>query len=115
MKKSILITGTNSGFGNLMVKTLAKDGHTVFATMRGVDGKNKKDAEELTSWAKEHKYDVHVLEMDVTDEKSVNAAVNKAAHTAGKIDVVVNNAGLGVMGILEAVTIEQLKQQIHVI
>jgi NAD(P)-dependent dehydrogenase (short-subunit alcohol dehydrogenase family) len=114
MKKSILVTGTSSGFGNLIVRTLAKDGHTVFASMRGVNGKNSKAAKELEQWSKEYKHDLHILELDVTDEKSVNEAVKKAVEKAGKIDVLVNNAGIGVTGILETVTIEQAQHQFNV-
>ena len=94
MSKSILITGSNSGFGRLSVETLAKDGHRVFATMRNVAGKNAAAAEELENWAKENNYDVHVVELDVTSDASVAAAVESVLAKTDRLDVIVNNAGI---------------------
>ena len=88
--KTVLITGSNSGFGKLMVHTLAKDGHKVFATMRNTDSKNSHAAQEMMDWAKDNEYDVHILDLDVTDEKSVEDAVKQATQKAGKIDVGIN-------------------------
>ena len=53
-KQKVLITGESSGFGFITAKTLAKNGHTVFATMRDVDGKNKTNTEQLLQWAKDN-------------------------------------------------------------
>jgi len=108
--KVVLVTGTSSGFGLLTVKTLAKDGHKVYATMRGVDGKNKEAAEKLRQWSKEEKVDVIVTEIDVTDEKSVDNAVKDIVASAGRIDVVVNNAGIIAVGPLETFTIDDTKK-----
>jgi len=105
MEKVILITGTSSGFGKLTAQTLAKDGHKVYASMRGVNGKNSEAAKELGNLD-----NVTVLELDVTSEESVNNAVKTIIDKEGKVDVVVNNAGMGGSGITEAFTIEQTKQ-----
>jgi NAD(P)-dependent dehydrogenase (short-subunit alcohol dehydrogenase family) len=91
----------------LIVKTLAKKGHTVFATMRGVGGKNAGAANELRSWAESEKVKVHTLELDVTNQGSVDRAIKQALDTAGHLDVVVNNAGLGAASHTETFTPEQ--------
>ena len=99
-----LVTGSSSGFGELTVKTLASRGHRVFATMRGVGGRNAEAAERLTAWARSNSRDLEVLELDVTDDTSVRAAIEQT----GTIDVVVNNAGASAAGPLEAFSIEQM-------
>lgn len=109
MSKSVLITGASSGFGRDAALELAGRGHTVFATMRGVNGKNAEAAQALEASASENGWALHVLELDVTDEASVNAAVASAIGTAGQVDVLVNNAGVGNFGIQETFTIEQIQ------
>lgn len=108
MGKRILITGTSAGFGHDTAKALAAKGHTVYATMRGVTGKNENAAIALKKWAEQEKHDLHVLELDVTDQASIDAAV-KQAIAKGGIDVLVNNAGVGTWGIDEGFTVEQAK------
>lgn len=108
--QTVLITGSNTGFGRLTAETLAKAGYTVFASMRGVNGKNAAQAQEIANWAKENQANLHVVELDVTDENSVNQAVASILEKVGKIDVLVNNAGFGIAGLQEAYTIEQAQQ-----
>ena len=98
MSKKILITGASGGFGKLATLTLLKKGHTVVASMRGVQGKNKAAAAEL------QKAGAHVVEIDVTNDESVNQGVASAIELAGGLDVVVNNAGVGVLGLQENFT-----------
>ena len=100
---SIFITGANGGFGALTVKTLLQEGHQVVATVRNPESKNKAAAEELTQAG------AHVLHMDVTDDQSVEVAVAQAIERTGSLDVVVNNAGVGVLGIQEQFTVEDFK------
>jgi len=107
-KQKILITGTSSGFGLGAAKVLAERGHTVFATMRGVDGKNKTTANELRTWAgSKHPLEVH--ELDVANDASVARGVEAVLQRAGKLDVLVNNAGVGTWGLQEGFTPEQVK------
>ncbi|WP_176461920.1 SDR family oxidoreductase [Anaeromicrobium sediminis] len=106
MQKSIVVTGASSGFGKLIVETLAKDGHKVFATMRGVEGKNTSVAEEYKNWAEENNYDLHVLEMDVSSDDSVNEGIKRILSLTNRVDVIVNNAGYGVPGVTEGFTSE---------
>jgi len=108
--KTILITGTSSGFGKLTAQTLAKDKHTVYASMRGVAEKNSESAKSLEEWAKKEGAKLKVIELDVTDQSSVDKAVESIISTEGKIDVVVNNAGIFGLGLTEAFTIEQFKK-----
>ena len=105
---TVLVTGCSSGFGELIVKTLAADGHRVYATMRAVESRNAAAADNLRQWAREHALALDVLELDVTDEASVQAAVSQILASGGVIDVVVNNAGASAVGPLEAFSIEQM-------
>jgi len=109
-RRNILITGASSGFGRDTALALAGRGHTVFATMRGAEGKNAETATHMLRLAAENGWNLHVLDLDVTDEGSVNAAVDRAITLAGGIDVVINNAGLGTFGVQEAFEIEQVQQ-----
>jgi NADP-dependent 3-hydroxy acid dehydrogenase YdfG len=109
MSKIILITGTSTGFGKLMTATLSKAGHTVIAGMRGVTSKNAEAAKELA--ALPH---VEVVELDVTSDSSVNDAIAQTLTKYGKIDVLVNNAGVAGFGLLEAFSIEQVKNMFEV-
>lgn len=111
---NIMVTGCSSGFGYLIARTLLNNGHTVFAGMRGLNGKNAEAARKLQDQAAETKGDIHVVELDVTDTASVNAAVRFALEKVNRIDVAVNNAGYGVGGFAETVTEAQLDRQLDV-
>ena len=108
-RKRVFITGTSAGFGFETTKALAARGHVVFATMRDRAGKNAGKARELESWAKAADHAVHVLDVDVTDDASINRGV-AAAIERGGIDVVINNAGAGTWGIDEGFTVEQARR-----
>jgi NAD(P)-dependent dehydrogenase (short-subunit alcohol dehydrogenase family) len=109
-KQVVLITGSSTGFGRLFSDTLARKGHTVFATMRDSGGRNAKNASEIRTLAAKESLPIHVLEMDVTDDASVQRAVDAAVAKAGRIDVVINNAGYALTGLAEAVTTEQAQR-----
>jgi NAD(P)-dependent dehydrogenase (short-subunit alcohol dehydrogenase family) len=108
--QSVLITGASSGFGRLTAETLAKKGYTVFAGMREITGRNAATAKELEGSARAGNHALHAVEIDVTDDASVRAAVERAIGIAGKLDVVVNNAGLLTAGLGEAFTDDQFRQ-----
>jgi NAD(P)-dependent dehydrogenase (short-subunit alcohol dehydrogenase family) len=74
-KQVVLITGSSSGFGKLFAETLARQGHTVFATMRDPDGRNAANASEIRALAERESLPLHVLELDVTNDVSVGQAV----------------------------------------
>ena len=99
--KIVLITGASSGFGRDTAETLAHAGHTVFASMRDVNGKHRDQANELRQQG------IAVVELDVSDDDSVDAAVKEVLARAKRIDVLVNNAGIASAGVTEAFTAEQ--------
>src|SRR3989454_8765982 len=103
MSKTILITGASSGFGRDTAETLFRAGHTVYASMRNAQGKNREAAEAL------RKLGIQTVELDVSDDASVAAGVKKVLAEAGQIDVLVNNAGIASVGVTEAFTAEQAK------
>ncbi|QEC80149.1 SDR family oxidoreductase [Mucilaginibacter ginsenosidivorax] len=109
MNKIILITGTSTGFGKLMVQTLSKEGHTIIAAMRGTTGKNQTVANELAALP-----NVDVVELDLTSDESVKNAFAQSLARYGKIDVLVNNAGVAGFGLAEAYTIEQVRNLFEV-
>src|SRR3954470_20651660 len=87
-KKIVLITGTNSGFGWLTAHSVAALGHQVYATMRDTQGKNAEQANALAAVQ-----NVTVLDVTLTEDASVQQAVDRIIDEAGRIDVLVNNAG----------------------
>lgn len=103
--KSILITGTSSGFGRLGAEYYASLGAKVFATMRSVP---RPEAAELRQLAKDKGYDLHVIEIDVTRDRQVERGVRKAlSMNNGRLDVLVNNAGISNAGTIEMQDMEQ--------
>ncbi len=74
-QKVILVTGSSNGFGRLTVESLARQGHTVFASMRNPSSRNAAVRTELLQLAKVENLDLHVAELDVTDDSSVEKAV----------------------------------------
>jgi NAD(P)-dependent dehydrogenase (short-subunit alcohol dehydrogenase family) len=109
-KQVVLITGSSTGFGRMFAETLARKGHTVFATMRDPTGRNAKNASEIRAVAEKDSLPIHVLELDVTDDASVQRAVDAAIGKTGRIDVAINNAGYYLSGLAEAVTTEQAQR-----
>jgi NAD(P)-dependent dehydrogenase (short-subunit alcohol dehydrogenase family) len=109
-KQVVLVTGASTGFGRLFTNTLARNGHTVFATMRDPAGRNAKNASEIRTLAQSESLPVHIIELDVTDDASVERAVDAAVTKAGRIDVAINNAGYFLTGLEEGVTTEQARR-----
>jgi NAD(P)-dependent dehydrogenase (short-subunit alcohol dehydrogenase family) len=103
MSKTILITGASTGFGRDTAETLARAGHRVFASMRDIAGRNQAHAASLREAG------VSVVELDVTDDASVEQAIASVLAQAGRIDVLVNNAGMASAGVSEAFTTDQAK------
>ncbi len=104
--KSILITGSSTGFGFEAARHFADQGHTVFATMRNSASKNAEAAQALRDYS-DH---IKVVDLDVTSDESVNAA----AAEIGAVDVLINNAGYGLGGALETLTTDQFEFQFDV-
>jgi NAD(P)-dependent dehydrogenase (short-subunit alcohol dehydrogenase family) len=110
----VLITGTSSGFGRLIAETLARKNYQVFATMRDVNGRNSTAARELREIAARESLSLQTLELDVTKDFSVESAVSKTVLQCGRIDVLVNNAGYGIMDLAETVPLAQAQRQFDV-
>jgi len=109
--QAVLITGTSSGFGRVIAETLARKKLQVFATMRDIRGRNAAVAGELEELSRRESWSLHVLELDVTKDSSVQRAVDEMLSKSGRIDVLINNAGFGVMDLAETVTIGQAQRQ----
>lgn len=114
IQKVVLITGASSGLGRLTAEILARKGYTVFAGMRDPEGRNKSAARDLEGLVSNDGLDLHVLDLDVTDDASVDAAVEQVLAVKGRIDVLVNNAGIMNVGITEAYSLEEVQRQMDV-
>jgi len=102
--RTILITGSSSGFGRVGALHYAKLGAKVIATMRNLP---RPEAETLRAEAAKDKLDLHIVEIDVTSDESVAAGAAKALQIAGgRIDTLVNNAGIGITGPVEVQDME---------
>lgn len=110
-QKIILVTGSSSGFGRMTAEALGRAGHTVYASMRDVTGRNADNATALGAIAGS---DLRPIELDVQSEQSVNAAVDRIIAESGRIDVIIHNAGHMMFGPAEAFTPEQFAQQYDV-
>ena len=108
-KLVVLITGTSSGFGRRTAQTLAERGHHVFASMRGMDGKNAEAAEVMRTWAAAENARLEVVDLDITAQTTIDRAIEQVLASAGRIDVVVNNAATATMGLLEAFSIDEVR------
>jgi NAD(P)-dependent dehydrogenase (short-subunit alcohol dehydrogenase family) len=104
-QRTAVITGANSGFGRLTAQAFAADGWRVYATMRNSATKNAQAATELRNAG------ISVVDLDVTNDGSVDAAAKTILAEAGSIDVLVNNAGTGHFGITEAFTPASVEAQ----
>ncbi len=110
MNKIIVVTGASSGFGALAARALAHAGHTVYAGMRDSAGRNAPQVAEAARYAAEHKVDLRTVELDVASTLSVEAGVARIIAEAGRLDVIVHNAGHMSFGPAEAFTPEQYAQ-----
>ncbi|MHA4846454.1 SDR family oxidoreductase [Flavitalea antarctica] len=108
-KKTVVITGTNSGFGWLTAQSVAASGHKVYATMRDTNGKNAAKAEVLSQVK-----NVTVLDVSLTDETSVKNAIDTISAKEGTIDVLVNNAGAVIFGVAESATSEDVQRMFDI-
>jgi len=113
-KFNILVTGASSGFGLMTAKALAEGGHTVYASMREIAGRNAPQVAAIAAWAAENKADLRTVELDVQSDASAEAGVAHLIADAGRLDVIVHNAGHMVFGPAEAFTPEQMIQQYDV-
>jgi NAD(P)-dependent dehydrogenase (short-subunit alcohol dehydrogenase family) len=110
----ILVTGASSGFGLMTAQSLAEAGHTVYASMRETRGRNAPQVAAIARSAAEQNIDLRSVELDVQSEASADAGIAHIIADAGRLDVIVHNAGHMMFGPAEAFTPEQLSQQYDV-
>ena len=104
--KTVIITGSSSGFGLKAAKDFSDKGYQVFATMRNPNGKNAAVKGELQA----HSQNIHIVDMDVTSDESVKTAIAGVLDKAGSVDILINNAGVMYLGITEAFSVAQAKK-----
>lgn len=100
----MLVTGASGAFGSLTCKSLSQKGYQVIGTMRSTKDKNESIAQEL------QRAGVKLVEIDLTEESSVNNGVAKTIEVLGGLDIVFNNAGLGANGIQEMFTVKDMQR-----
>jgi NAD(P)-dependent dehydrogenase (short-subunit alcohol dehydrogenase family) len=105
-EKVAIITGSSSGIGFETSLLLARKGFYTYATMRNLNKSLK-----LKEIAEKENLPLEVLKLDVTDDKSVKDAIKQIINESSRIDVLVNNAGYGVMGAIEDLSLEEFKSQ----
>ncbi|MFJ4787523.1 SDR family oxidoreductase [Streptomyces sp. NPDC088794] len=108
MSNIVVITGASSGFGALTARALADAGHIVYAGIRQTTSRNAPQVAAAAEYSKEHGVDLRSVELDVTSQESVDAAIRQILDEHGRIDVLIHNAGHMVTGPAEAFTPEQL-------
>jgi NAD(P)-dependent dehydrogenase (short-subunit alcohol dehydrogenase family) len=105
-EKVALVTGSSRGIGFVTSTTLARNGFLTYASMRNLD-KEK----EIRLVVDKEKIPLKTIQLDVTDSNSVDNAIKSIMEQSGRIDVLVNNAGYGLVGAFEELGMEEIKQQ----
>ena len=106
MEKVALVTGSSSGIGFETALALARENYFTYASMR-----NTSKAVKIQEIAKKENLNLKVIELDVDKEDSIKSAVKKIQEQKSRIDVLVNNAGYGLFGCIEDITMDELKAQ----
>src|SRR3972149_6031754 len=106
MEKVALVTGSSSGIGFETALALARENYFTYASMR-----NTSKAGKIQEIAKKENLNLKVIELDVDKEDSIKSAVKKIQEQKDRIDVLVNNAGYGLFGCIEDITMDELKAQ----
>jgi NAD(P)-dependent dehydrogenase (short-subunit alcohol dehydrogenase family) len=106
MEKVALVTGSSSGIGFETALALARENYFTYASMR-----NTSKAGKIQEIAEKENLNLKVIELDIDKEDSIKSAVKKIQEQKGRIDVLVNNAGYGLFGCLEDITMDELKAQ----
>jgi short-subunit dehydrogenase len=104
--KVAVVTGSSSGIGFETSLLLARKGFSTYATMRNLNKSQK-----INDITEKENLPLKVLQLDVTDDKSVNDAIRQIKDESSRIDVLVNNAGYGLMGAVEDLSIDEFKSQ----
>ena len=105
-QKVAVVTGSSRGIGHEISLTLARNGFFTYATMR-----NLQKGENIKSLVEKEHLPLKIEQLDVTDESSIKNAINSIISEAGRIDVLVNNAGYGLGGAFEDLAIDEIRAQ----
>ena len=105
-QKVAVVTGSSRGIGFEISKILARNGFLTYATMR-----NPQKANNFIDIVAQEKIPLKTIQLDVTDDASVYGAIQSIISQSGRIDVLINNAGYGLTGAFEDLTIDEIKQQ----
>ena len=106
MEKIAVVTGTSTGIGFETALALAREGYYTYATMRDTTKSQK-----IKELGQKENLKINVLKLDVDDENSVKTAIQKILDEKQRIDVLVNNAGWGLWGCVEDVSVDEFKAQ----
>lgn len=106
MHQVALITGSSSGIGYETALMLARNGYTVYATMR-----NAKKSKSILKTSEQEKLPLKVLELDVNDETSIEKTIDQVEDEAKRIDILINNAGYGLVGYFEDLNMDEIRNQ----
>ena len=104
--KVAVVTGSSSGIGFQTALLLARNGFSTYASMR-----DTKKSERITSIASNEKLPLQVIQLDVNNDSMVKNAIDGIVDDGKRIDVLVNNAGYGLFGALEDLSIDEIKSQ----
>lgn len=104
--KTWFITGASAGFGRILTEQLLAAGHRVAATAR--------KPETLADLAEKFPGQIITPRLDVTDNDSIRSAINQTLNSFNHIDVLINNAGYGHVGVIEEVTDQEVRDQFEV-
>lgn len=105
-KKVAIVTGSSSGIGNAIVLELARNNFITYGTMRNLD-----KISDLKTIADQENLKIYFKQLDVTDDNSVKNAINSIVAETGRIDVLVNNAGYGLVGAFEDLSLDEVQKQ----
>ena len=105
-QKVAVVTGSSTGIGYETTLILARNGFLTYATMR-----NLNKSESIESITTKENLPIHIKQLDVTDDTSVKNAVEAISSETGRIDLLVNNAGYGLNGAFEDLTMDEIKTQ----
>ena len=106
MHQVALITGCSSGIGYETALMLGRNGFRTFATMR-----NTKKSDSLQEIIRKEGLDVSIQQLDVNDNASIENTINNIKNEANRIDVLINNAGFGLVGFFEDLTLDEIRDQ----
>jgi NAD(P)-dependent dehydrogenase (short-subunit alcohol dehydrogenase family) len=104
--KVAVVTGSSTGIGYEISLILARNGFLTYATMR-----NLNKSQNIKLIASKENLPIHIKQLDVTDDASINNAIQAISSETGRIDVLVNNAGYGLNGAFEDLAMDEIKAQ----